>query len=171
MSDKSNVVLMDPADAVMQIEYQMPLSPNGQGIGFRVPVSVGISAAALKEVMDRVSNEARRLSYVEELPRTKHLLRAKEAAVEHMAKERAAALARQELHQMEEARRHPNRRNEMPARPADISAVAQFDAKIAETLTEIDIIKRRIPYLEGFLAGTCTALDDPAGSPMSEAAD
>ena len=171
MSDKSNVVYMDPADTTMQIEYQMPLSPNGQGIGFRITVPTAISAAALKERMDCVSNEARRLSYIEELPRTKHLLRAKEAALIHMEKERAAALARQELHKMEEGRRHPNRRNDIPARPADISAVAQFDAKIAETLTEIDIIKRRIPYLEGFLAGTCTALDDPAGSPMSEAAD
>ena len=163
MSDK-NVVYMDPADAAMQIQFQMPLGPNGHGIGFALPVSVGISAAALAEVMDRVSNEARRLSYVEELPRTKHLLGAKEAAVEHMTKQRAAAIASQELHHMEDNRRRPNRRNEMPARPADISAVAQWDAAIAKSVVQVEILKRRIPYLEGFLNGTLTALDDPCES-------
>lgn len=171
MSEKGVTSLYQNDDANvlgMGIEYQMPLSPNGQGIGFRISVDLMLPKEQLDEVLDRVSNAARRLSYIEELPRTRHLLRVKEESLDRQKKDRAAAVARQEAYVRISS---VGKRKDVEPRPADVSAIAQFDAKITDTEQEIGVLKARIPYLEGYLEGRLTALDDPAGASFAEAAE
>jgi len=141
----------------MQIVFQQPLSPEqGHGISFQMAEDVTIDEQSLNELLDRVTGAARRLAFVEELPRLKHLLAAKKQSLETQIKERERTVARAQsyvtLHSA-------GRRREVEPPPADTNAVAQFDARIAQLRIEIRMSELRVPYLEAVIAGDKNAVE------------
>jgi hypothetical protein len=167
MSDDKVVMMPTPVPG-LQIEYQVPLGMTGHGIGFRLAVDATIDSKELAERMDVLTSEARRLTYIEELPRSKQLLKMKRASLEEQRKRLANARATMEAHVTLAS---AGRRKDIDPRPADISNIAQFEKGITDTMQAIGILERRIPYLEGYLRGELTALDDPSEDVLVEAAD
>lgn len=153
----------------MMIVFQQPLSPEqGHGISFQLAEDVMIAAPDLNELLDRVTGAARRLSYIEELPRLRQLLAMKRQALAEQKKERARAEANMQSNVI---RLSQNRRN--PASPTiqDQNAVAQFDARIAALQQEIGLAERRVPYLEAYIRGDRNAVEPVGDEPMMEAAN
>lgn len=151
----------------MRIVFQQPISPlEGHGISFELAEDVMIGEPELNELLDRVTNAARRLSYIEELPRSRHLLAAKQQELRKQDQERERAHARVASFVTLAS---TNRRKEAPVPEGDKTAIIQFDQRIAALRLEIGLLERRIPYLEAYIAGDRDAVEPVMG--FAEAAE
>lgn len=141
----------------MQIVFQQPLSPEqGHGISFQMAEDVTIDEQSLNELLDRVTGAARRLAFVEELPRLRHLLAAKKQSLESQVKERERAVSRATAFV---TLKSAGRRQPVEPPAADQNSIAQFDARIAQLRIEIRMSELRVPYLEAVIAGDKDAVE------------
>lgn len=146
MSDKTFSV---PATAIpgMRVTYQVQIG-DGQAIAYEVGVDATTSREDLDELFDRVGGAAARRKAVFDLPLTQLSLNGAKQMLEQQRKERAKAIATQELHVIKMSE---NRRNSAQATQVDVMAVAQFDQRIMQLERQIVQDERMVEYLQAIV--------------------
>jgi hypothetical protein len=140
-----------PATAIpgMKVTYQIQLG-DGQGIAYEIGVDSTIDRLALDELFDRIGGAAARRKAIFDLPLTQLSLNGAKQMLAQQHKERAKAVATQEMHVL---RMSENRRNQAQATQVDVMAVAQFDQRIMQLERQIVQDERMVAYLQAIIAG------------------
>lgn len=140
-----------PATAIpgMRVTYQVQIG-DGQAIAYEIGMDATSSRADLDELFDRVGGAAARRKAVFDLPLTRLSLHGARQMLESQRKERAKAVATQEMHVL---RMSENRRSQAQATQVDVMAVAQFDQRIMQLERQIVQDERMVLYLEAIVAG------------------